>query len=103
MSVLTKIASVGDLKPGAKMVVDIEGVPIALYNVEGTYYATDDICTHDGGTLADGKLDGYEIICPRHGARFDVRNGKAMCMPAFTPVNTYPVKIQGNDILIEFE
>lgn len=84
------------------MVVEIEGVPIALYNVSGTYYATEDVCTHDGGPLADGELKDNEIICPRHGARFDVRTGKALCMPAFTPVNTYPVQIQGNDILIEF-
>ena len=102
MTTLTKVASVSDFKGVNKIVVDVEGVAIALYNVSGTFYATDDICTHDGGTLADGELVGNEIICPRHGARFDVRNGKAMCMPAFTPVNTYPVKVQGEDIFIEF-
>lgn len=103
MPVLTKVGTVNSLEPGGKTVVELEGVPIALYNVNGTYYATDDVCTHDGGTLADGALEGYEIICPRHGARFDVRTGKALCMPAFTPINTYPVKVQGNDIFIEFE
>jgi 3-phenylpropionate/trans-cinnamate dioxygenase ferredoxin component len=102
MPVLTKVGTVNSLKPGEKTVVELEGVPIALYNVNGTYYATEDVCTHDGGPLADGELKGYEIICPRHGARFDVRTGKALCMPAFTPVNTYPVTIQGNDIFIEF-
>ena len=80
----------------------MEGVAIAIYNISGAFYSTDDICTHDGGTLADGVLLGNEIICPRHGAKFDVRTGKALCMPAFTPVNTYPVKVQGEDIFIEF-
>ncbi len=103
MPVLTKVAELKDIKPGGKMVVDADGIAVALYNVEGSIYATDDICTHDGGPLADGEVQGYEIICPRHGARFDVRTGKALCMPAFTPVNTYKVKVQGNDIYIEME
>ena len=103
MAVVTKVGVITDIKPGEKTVVDVQGNQVALYNVEGTIYATDDICTHDGGTLADGELQGYEIICPRHGAKFDVRTGKALCMPAFTPVNTYNVRIQGNDIFIELE
>jgi 3-phenylpropionate/trans-cinnamate dioxygenase ferredoxin component len=103
MAEWTKVASVKDLAPGGKIVVDVDGQSIALYHVEGKFYATDDICTHDGGPLAYGALEGYEIVCPRHGARFDVRTGKALCMPAFVPIDTYPVKVEGQDILVDIE
>ena len=69
----------------------------------GTLYAIEDICTHDGGPLVEGELDGYEIECPRHGARFDIRTGRALRMPAFEPIETYEVRIEGDEILVAVE
>jgi 3-phenylpropionate/trans-cinnamate dioxygenase ferredoxin subunit len=102
---LVKVASVGDIEPGGKLVVEVDGALVALFNVDDTqYYAVEDICTHDGGPLADGEiLDIYEIECPRHGARFDIRTGAALVMPAFEPVQTYEIVVSGNDILLAVE
>ena len=79
----------------------IDDVRIALFNLEGDYYAIEDTCTHDGGPLGQGRLDGCELICPRHGARFDVRTGAATRMPAIEPVPTYEVRVTDGDILVE--
>ncbi len=98
-----KIADVNELAPGEKKQVDVDGLEVALFNVGGEYYAIEDICTHDGAPLAHGEFAGEEITCPRHGARFNVKTGTALCMPAFEPVDCYPVTIEGNDILVEVD
>jgi 3-phenylpropionate/trans-cinnamate dioxygenase ferredoxin subunit len=98
-----KVAARAELPPGGKLLVDLDGRAIAIFNVEGAYYAIDDICTHDGGPLAEGDLEGAEIRCPRHGARFDVRTGQALCFPAFEPVDTHAVEIRGEDIYVELD
>ena len=98
-----KVARIGELGPGQKKVIEVEGRHIGLFNVDGQIYAIDDICTHDGGPLAEGELYGCEIECPRHGARFDVRTGAALCMPAVEAVRSYPVRVEGNDVLLETE
>jgi 3-phenylpropionate/trans-cinnamate dioxygenase ferredoxin subunit len=74
-----------------------------LCNVNGEYCAIEDVCTHDGAPLGNGRLRGEEIACPRHGARFNVKTGAALSMPAVVPVDTYPVKVEGNSILIEVD
>jgi 3-phenylpropionate/trans-cinnamate dioxygenase ferredoxin subunit len=91
------------LAPGDKKQIDLDGLAVALFNVEGQYYAIEDVCTHDGAPLAHGRFRGDQITCPRHGARFNVRTGEALSMPAFEPVETYQVKVEGNDILIEVD
>ncbi len=73
---------------------------IAVCNVDGEYYAIEDVCTHDGGPLDQGDLEGDEIECPRHGARFNVRTGDATLMPAVMPVRTFPIKIEGDRVLV---
>ncbi len=73
---------------------------LALCNVNGRYYVIDDVCTHDGGPLDQGELDGEEIECPRHGARFDVTTGRATCMPAVVPVKTYDVRVEGGEVQV---
>ena len=73
---------------------------IAVCNVDGQYYAFEDVCTHDGGPLDQGQLENDEIECPRHGARFNVRTGQATLMPAVMPVQTFPIKIEGNQIYV---
>ena len=81
------------LDPGRCRVVDIDDVAIALYNIDGSFYAIEDTCTHDGGELASGELDGDVVICPRHGARFCIRTGEVLCPPAYEDIDCYPVRI----------
>ena len=83
------------------MLVDLDEETVVIFNVDGNLYCIADICTHDGGPLADGELDGCEIVCPRHGARFDVRTGAVLSMPAVTPVPAYAVKVADDGIYVE--
>jgi 3-phenylpropionate/trans-cinnamate dioxygenase ferredoxin subunit len=101
MTEFVKVASTGDIAPGERLWLEFEEETVVLFNVNGTYYCIADVCTHDGGPLEDGELEGYEVECPRHGARFDVRSGAALCLPAVTPVPTFEVKVDGEDIYIE--
>ena len=99
MSAFIKVAKISDLGPGEKMLVEYDDEDVGLFNIDGEIYAISDVCTHDGGPLVEGELDGDCIICPRHGARFNVKTGEET-MPAFSPVPLYEVKIEGEDILI---
>jgi 3-phenylpropionate/trans-cinnamate dioxygenase ferredoxin subunit len=103
MSEPVMVANRNELAPGEKKLVEVDGRAIALFNVDGTYFAIDDVCTHDGGPLAEGELEGCEIQCPRHGARFDVRTGKPLCMPAIEPVATHRVELRGDRIYLHLE
>ena len=100
MSDFVKVAVALDLPPGGKKLLDLDGRAVALFNVDGTFYAIDDVCTHDGGPLADGELQGCEVVCPRHGARFDVRTGAALCMPAFEAVKTHEIRIENGAVFV---
>ena len=97
---LHKVAKTFDVKPGMFKVVQVEKEEIVLCNVDGDFFAIDDICTHDGGSLHQGCLSGDIIECPRHGARFNIRTGQVVELPALYPIATYEVKIQGDDILV---
>ncbi len=94
------VAKVEDIPPGKRIFVEIGDYPIVLFNIAGKLYAIGDVCTHDDGPLGDGELDGHQIICPRHGARFDVRNGKVLSLPAVVDIPTYPVRISEDDVEI---
>lgn len=97
-----KVATVDDIQPGERVLIELDGIRIAIFNLDGTYYAIEDTCTHDGGPLVEGEiLDGCQIQCPRHGARFDIRTGAALTMPAFEPTPTYEVQVDGEDIYLE--
>jgi 3-phenylpropionate/trans-cinnamate dioxygenase ferredoxin component len=100
MSSFIRVASRGELPRGGKKLVEIDGRAIAVFNIDDAFYAIDDVCTHDGGPLAEGELIGCEIECPRHGARFDVRTGRPLCMPAIEPVSIHPVELRGDDIYV---
>lgn len=103
MSRYVTVAKTAEIPPGAREVFEVDGLYIAVFNVDGRYYAVEDRCTHDDGPLAEGDLDGYEIICPRHGARFDIRDGRVLSMPAVLPVPWYPVRVEGDEIQIGLE
>ena len=99
------VAQAGEIPPGKVKRVAASGLNLAVCNVAGNgdagYYAIEDVCTHDGAELDQGELRGCEIECPRHGARFDVRSGKALCLPAVMPVPTFPLRIQGEEIQVQ--
>lgn len=100
MNEFVAIATTDEVKPGERIIVEIGRKWIAVFNVDGTYYAVEDVCTHDDGPLAEGELFGCEIECPRHGARFDLRTGAVTAPPALVPVPTYEVRVTDNQIEI---
>jgi 3-phenylpropionate/trans-cinnamate dioxygenase ferredoxin component len=95
-----EIAPADQLPEGERMFLDIAGRSIVLFNLAGTVFAIGDVCTHDNGPVGDGEIEEYEIICPRHGARFDVRTGKAVSLPAVVDIPAYPVRVVGGMIEI---
>ena len=99
-----KVATVGDVPPGTtRRMSPQRGEHVLVCNVDGAIYAIRDACTHDGGILGFGDLEGSLIDCPRHGAKFDVITGQAVVPPAVTPVHVYPVRVQGDDIEVGLE
>lgn len=79
---------------GERMIVEVEGSDVAVFNLKGEYYAIEDVCTHDGMELASGELEGDQIICPRHGARFCIKNGKALTAPAYEDLHCFPLRVE---------
>lgn len=100
MTHYTKVARADEIAPGEKRIVEVDYVEVVLVNLEGSFYAVENVCTHDGGPLGDGRLIGGELVCPRHGARFDVRTGAATRLPAIEPVATYEARVENGDVLI---
>jgi 3-phenylpropionate/trans-cinnamate dioxygenase ferredoxin component len=96
-------AKLGEISPGRVKIVALGDEEVALCNVDGTIYAVANVCSHDGGPLGEGYLFGYQIECPRHGARFDVRTGEARALPAIVPIPTFAVKVDGQDVLVEVD
>jgi nitrite reductase/ring-hydroxylating ferredoxin subunit len=94
------VAKTGDLAPGEVKQIILGKREIALYNLEGEFYATDDICTHAYASLSDGYFEGDEIECPLHGGAFKVKTGEAIRTPCTENLDTFPVKVEGDDILI---
>jgi 3-phenylpropionate/trans-cinnamate dioxygenase ferredoxin subunit len=96
------VAHKSAIAPGTTCGVVIDGVPVLLCNVDGTLYAVEDVCTHDGNAL-EGELDGARIMCPRHGAFFDVTTGAALTLPAVSPLATFPVTVSGDDVSVDVD
>jgi nitrite reductase/ring-hydroxylating ferredoxin subunit len=96
-----KVAQVGQVGPGTGTIVDAKGTAIAIFNVGGTFYAIANACTHVGGPLGQGKLDGKTVTCPWHGSQFDVTSGQVLKGPARRPVAAYPVRVRGNDVYVD--
>jgi 3-phenylpropionate/trans-cinnamate dioxygenase ferredoxin component len=103
MSNFTRVASVAGFSDPGRELVEVEDRLVALFHVGGKFYAIDDVCTHDGGPLAEGVLEGFAIACPRHGAKFDIRDGRALTMPATQPTVAHEVKVEGNDVFVRLK
>ncbi len=103
MSIWRDVASVDELTPGTRRVIDADGIGVAVFNLDGEYFAIQDVCTHDGGDLASGELEGEVIICPRHGARFSVRTGAVLGPPAYEDVRTFPVRVAQGRVQVEID
>src|SRR6185437_15238451 len=95
------VAQRGDLGDGEVLGVELGNKPLAIYNLAGEFFATDNLCTHAYALLSEGWLDGDAIECPLHGGRFDVRTGKALCPPVEEDIKTYPVRLAGDDIQVK--
>jgi nitrite reductase/ring-hydroxylating ferredoxin subunit len=100
---LVKIAETRDVAPGTGKVVEAEGVSLALFNVAGTFHALDNTCTHEGGPLGEGRLTGEVVTCPWHDTEFDVITGAALGPLTDEGVRSFPVKVHGNDVLVELD
>src|SRR5512141_1552520 len=103
MTNFVTVAKVDAVKPGQMKGFTANDQKILVANVGGTFFATQDICTHDNGTLSDGELVGNEIECPRHAARFSARTGQVLALPAVMPIKTFPVKIENEEIRVAVE
>lgn len=95
--VVAELAEFGD---SDRLSVDYDNRAVLIFRVEGRYFAVEDLCSHDGQPLTDGPVVGHALECPRHGARFDLRTGKALCMPAIEPIAFYGVRIEGSQVLL---
>jgi nitrite reductase/ring-hydroxylating ferredoxin subunit len=97
---LTKVGETADLKPGEATIVEASGKVLALFNVDGTYYALDNSCLHRGGPLGEGELEGTIVTCPWHGWRWDVSTGANTNNPA-VKISCFPVKVEGTSLFVE--
>jgi glycine betaine catabolism B len=95
-----RVADIKDIQSSTMKAVEVAGEKVCVANVEGKYYAIGNVCTHVGGPLAEGTLESYEIECPWHGSKFDVRSGEPTRPPARRPEPTYEVKVEDNNLLI---
>ncbi len=96
-----KVTEGKDIQPSTMKAVEVNGEKICLANIEGKYYAIGNVCTHLGGPLAQGKLEGYEVQCPWHGSRFDIRTGKVVRPPAMRSEPTYEIKVEDDNLLLK--
>ena len=88
-----EIAPASELPNGERLFVDVGNRPLVIFNIAGQFFAIGDVCTHDDGPLGDGSIEGFNVVCPRHGGEFDVRTGKVMQMPAVVDIPAYPVRV----------
>lgn len=98
-----RVAHAADIPEGSGRCFTVNGKKIAVFRVGDAFYAVDDTCTHAEASLSEGEVSGHEVECPRHGARFDLRTGEALCLPATRPVDTYPVRVEDGEVLVAVE
>ena len=100
MADFVRVAGTNDIPDPGKQTLELGERVVVLFHVAGQFYCIDDVCTHDGGPLGDGCLQGFQISCPRHGAKFDIRSGAALTMPATIDTMAHEVRVEGNDVFI---
>ena len=100
MSEFIQVAKVSDVAKSGKVILEVEDRMVVLLHINDQFFCIDDVCTHDGGPLGEGELCGYELACPRHGAKFDVRNGAALTMPATEATVVHEIKIEGDNVFV---
>ena len=101
MTKWTKVASAGDCPAGKLLGVDVDGTPVVLANVDGKICALHDECSHEEYALSDGDLEGDQVVCVYHGARFEACSGKNRALPAVRPVKSYPVEVRDGDVYVD--
>lgn len=94
------VAQVEDLEDGQRLLLEVDGRPLAVFRIAGQYFAIADVCSHDDGPVAEGPLAGFEIECPRHGSHFDIRTGKVLSLPAAVDIPAYPVRVVDGEIQV---
>ncbi len=94
------VASADEVPSGERLFLEIDGKAIVVFNLAGEYFAIADLCSHDDGPLGEGEVLDHEVECPRHGARFDLRTGKALTLPAVVDIPAYPVRVEGGELLV---
>lgn len=100
MADFVRVCLASEISEGDRRVFEVEGRFVVLFHVEGKFFALDDCCTHDGGPLGEGELEGFAVVCPRHGAKFDIRDGRALSMPAVVATPSHEVKVEGGELWI---
>ena len=95
-----EIAPASELPSGERLFVDLGDKPIVIFNIAGQFFAIGDVCTHDYGPLGDGMVEGFNVVCPRHGAEFDIRTGQAVQMPAVVDIPAYPVQVRDGTLFV---
>jgi 3-phenylpropionate/trans-cinnamate dioxygenase ferredoxin component len=98
-----KVGVVSDFPENQAVAIEVDGLPIVICNFEGRFYALENRCSHDDAELGSGELDGCQIVCPRHGAKFDIRDGTVTEPPAVFPIDTYEVIVRGKSVYVEFD
>ncbi len=100
MSEWVEVCGEDELPVGGWRTVELDDAEVLVVRLEDGFHAVEDVCTHDGGCLAGGDIEGREVVCPRHGARFDLLTGEATAPPAYEPVHVFPVKVEGGRVYV---
>ena len=100
MSDFERVAAVSEIAPGGRLYIIVDDTPSLLVRIGDEFFAVEDVCSHDGQPLTNGLIADCSITCPRHGARFDLRNGQPLCMPATEPIATFEVQVRDGEIFV---
>ncbi|MCA9146464.1 MAG: non-heme iron oxygenase ferredoxin subunit [Planctomycetaceae bacterium] len=103
MSEFIQVAKVSDVTSAGKLILEVDDRMVVLLHINEQFFCIDDVCTHDGGPLGEGELCGFELACPRHGAKFDVRTGAAITMPATEATVVHEIKIEGDNVFVRIK
>ncbi len=95
------VCRAADVPDPGRLLVEVDERLVVVFHAAGHFYALDDVCTHDGGPLGEGELEGFSVACPRHGAKFDIRDGRVLSMPATQPTVAHEVRVVGDEVQVK--